>query len=167
MKKTILSFVVGLAAIVSASAQQLTWSTNVPNGTAILVTTNRMNLTKIQIGAGSGGNVVFNVFNSESLADPYFGTNNVIPAYTGKLSYITNVVDTYVGSTGYTNYYTNSYLATVNVSNAQTTNALTAAFTCTVQASAVATFEDPDILLEKGVVIRASTNCSVTLYYNR
>lgn len=163
--KRFVSIIGLLASVVISNGQQLIpWTTNIANGTCVLVTTNRLNIRQVQISAAQDS-VKFEIFNNDSLATPKFGTNYTLSSYVSKNSYSTNIWSSFIDSGGVTNYYTNSGIFTYSVTNAASTNVLSPSFVGYAQPNTVISF-NTDILNEKGTVIRASTNCSVVLYYN-
>lgn len=160
MKKLILVGLLALGLVGLSEAAVI--STNIANGTPVLLTTNRASIYAISLTSDKAVNVEF--FNIGTLAAPYYGTNRVNSAFVSRTTYPTNFVSSYVGQTGFTNWYTNAGSWTLLVTNAAATNALSPGFAAPVGANTYATYP-VDLLFERGIVVRATTNVSVDILY--
>jgi len=156
----VIGLVVGLG--VSAFAQTSFIATNISTAVPVLLTTNRASIQSIELTSDKA--VALQLFNIGTTNEPYFGTNYVTAAFTYRTSYSTNYVTSYVGNTGFTNWYTNAGLWTLTLTNAAATNALSPGFAGVVGANAYAVYP-VDLLFERGIVARATTNCSIVINY--
>ena len=159
MKKLLLALtIVGLASV--SYAAQIT--TNIVTKGTYLLSTSRASVYSLTLT--SDKSTLVELFDADSVADPYFGTNYVNAAYTYRTSYATNYVTSYVGQNGWTNWYTNAGIWTVTLTNAANTNALSPLISGVVGANTYVTY-DVDAVFANGVVARASTNVSVVINY--
>lgn len=149
-----------LAAGLAANAQVI--ATNVAAGGTYLLSTNRASIYSVEIT--SSNPVQVDLYDADSLAAPYYGTNYVNAAYQYRTTYTTNYVTSFVGSTGYTNWYTNAGLWTLTLTNAANTNQLPKAFSAVVAGNSYAVYPTSTLLIN-GVVMRASTNVAITILY--
>lgn len=114
-------------------------------------------------GAGSG---IIKLFDQNTLADPYFGTNYTSSAYATNFTYATNYVTSFVGYNGVTNWSTNTGVWTISVTNAAATNQLPIVFAGVVSASLSAVYTPVyPIVFAKGISAQVSTNMGVTIFY--
>jgi len=159
MKKILaIGFAVSLA--VSSFAAQIT--TNVTTGGVVLLSTNRASIYSVEITSDKA--VLVELFDQDSLAAPYYGTNYVNAAYPYRTTYATNYVTSYVGNNNFTNWYTNAGVWTLTLTNAASTNALTAAFSAATAANTYS-LHTADVLMVNGVAMRTTTNASVVINY--
>lgn len=165
MKKIILSTVLGLIAGVQAYAA--VFSTNITasaSSPAFLLFTNRASVYNVILTGGY--NTLVNMYDCDSVAAPYNGTNYTVTSNLVTVSsFTTNIVSSYVGSNGYTNWTTNTGLFTYSTTNSSLqTNALTPLLSFPVAANTFETF-NTDALFTRGLVIQVPTNVTVTVYY--
>lgn len=163
MKKILLGItlcVIGL----TASAQFAVLTTNLASGAPILISTNRAAVYSVEISSTTAGLV--KLFDQNTTAAPYYGTNFVTEAYPYRVSYTTNMLGTYVGSNGYTNYVTNVGIFSLTLTNAAATNALNPSFAASIGAN-IAAVHATDAVFNRGVVAlcQGVTNGSITIYY--
>lgn len=160
-----LSLILFVLTLAIAAQAQLIISTNLPATNAVsLLTTNRASVYAIEISSDKAG--VVDLYDSDTLADPYFGTNYVNASYVSRLTYATNIVSSYVGTTGVTNFYTNTGVFTASVTNAASTNALPKLVSLAFGANVAQTY-NIDALFVRGITARHSTNLNIILYYRR
>jgi hypothetical protein len=158
---TILS--VSLALLSTASADVL--SAAIPNNTTVLLSTNRADVYTVAISNPSSVNTVaFEMFDCDTTAAPYYGTNYVVAAWASKTEYASNIVTSYVGYTGVTNWYTNAALFSMTITNAASTNKLPALLSGSVSPNSTVTYNVNAIFTE-GVAVKATTNANVNVYY--
>lgn len=162
MKKELLTLFCGLVMFPVAIFGQNTISTNVSTGGMHLLTADRANVQNITISSDKA--VTVNLYDSDNMAAPYYGTNSVTGAYPTRLTYTTNYVTTFVGQNGFTNWYTNAGLWTITITNAAATNALS--HLDFVIAANTAVSYDVGALFVNGITMRTTTNASVVLNYN-
>ncbi len=131
--------------------------------TITLVTTNRASVYSVEVTCPNSSLV--ELFDCDSTADPYNGTNYVNSAYAGRTTYATNLVTTFVGYNGYTNYYTNSGIFSATNLVSASTNALSPLLSAVVSSGTYAVYQT-DTLFARGIVARCSgTNTSVVINY--
>lgn len=160
--KKILALLAGLAfcSIVTVNADELTLTTT--TNSVYLITTNRANVYQVDIS--SDKQVSFQLFDCDSLADPYFGTNYVNAAYVYRISYPSNIATSFVGNNGYTNWYTNSVMYMAKLTNSASTNALTPLISGSCAANGHVTY-NVDALFIRGISAAVTTNAAIVLEY--
>lgn len=161
MKKILAIIVLGL---MITSSHALTLATNITStaGGVFLLSTNGMSMASIELSAQYPATI--QLFDCDTLADPYYGTNYVNAAWNGRTTYTTNFVTSFVGYNGYTNWYTNAGLWTLTVTNAAKTNALPATAAFTVSGGNYAIY-NTDAIFARGVVALVNTNVNVVINY--
>lgn len=147
-----------LSSSVYAGSISLTTTTN---GT-YLATTNRANVYQVELTSTTGATIT--LFDCESLAAPYAGTNYVNEAYTNRSAVLATNATSFVGYNGYTNWYTNVTFVTTNLVTAKNTNSLPVMGTFVVGANGYAIY-NVDMLFVRGICARADTNASVVFNY--
>ena len=160
MKKFITSAVLGIAFALSAQAAIMTLNTTTNN--VYLLSTNGVDVQSIAVSSAYSASV--ELFDLDTLAAPYYGTNKVTSAYATRTSFPTNYVTSYVGFTGYTNWYTNAGRWTLVTTNAAATNSLVPLSAFAIGANQVANSDDP-VTFAKGITVRANTNTTIVIYY--
>lgn len=127
------------------------------------ITTNRINVTQIMLSSAATGVAQF--YNMDNTNAPFFGMYYTNAPYWTRLSYSTNQVTSFVGQNGITNWYTNNYQYFYNVTNSAGTNELSplAALAFTANLPVVL---NVDMLCERGLTLRTTTNVSYVIYYN-
>ena len=158
MKKLLLSLVL----LCGLKASAATIVVNATTNGFYLISTNRASVYSIQLTGANGGTV--RLFDSDTVADPYYGTNYVNAAYTTRILYATNLVTSYVGSNGYTNWYTNAGIYSLVTTNAANTNVLPVVAAFSV-AAGQQTILDTDALFVKGITAIITTNVTLILNY--
>jgi hypothetical protein len=153
---------VALVCTLGLSAKAGVLSTNLPAG-VFLISTDRANVYSITITGGT--NSVVSLYDCDTVADPYYGTNYVSAEWIGRSSYATNIASSVVGYNGYTNWFTNSGIFSYSVTNAAATNALTPLAVFAHGANFAETY-NTDALFIRGIVARASVGCSIVINYN-
>jgi hypothetical protein len=163
MKKLFTILSVSLALLSTASADVL--SASPANHIPVLMSTNRADVYTVAISNPSASTTfTFELFDCDSLAAPYYGTNYVVSAWTSKSEYTTNIVTSYVGYTGVTNWYTNAALFSMTITNAASTNKLPALLSGSISPSSTITY-NVNALFTEGVSLRGNTNLNVNVYY--
>src|ERR1043166_2339147 len=147
MNKIKTSILIGILASMAFVSNAAVLATNVTTGGTFLLSTNRASIYQVELTSTASCRV--DLFDSDSLADPYFGTN-----------YVT----TYIGSNGFTNTVTNVGLWTLTLTNAANTNALPTLGSFVVGANTYAVY-NVDELHARGVTFRSSTNVNLVLSY--
>lgn len=138
-------------------------STNVTSAGVHLLSTNRASIYQVSLTATTAALV--DMYDSDTLAAPYYGTNYVTGAYPYRSTYSTNYVTTYIGSNGYTNTVTNVGLWTISVTNAAATNALPKLGSFVVGANTYVVY-DVDQLHARGITFYTSgTNVNISVLY--
>jgi hypothetical protein len=152
------SFAGVFAGTITTPSGALSGTTNV-----IQITTNRVNVTQIMLSSTATGVAQF--YNQDNTNAPFFGMYYTNASYWTRLSYASNVVTSFVGQNGVTNWYTNAYQYFYNSTNAAGTNELApmAALAFTANIPVVL---NVDMLCERGLAIRTTTNVSYVIYYN-
>lgn len=157
--KTICS--AALFATVSIHAAIL--STNLPSNGVFLLSTNRASVYSVELTAAANAQVW--LFDSDSLAAPFYGTNYTNDVYTNRITYSTNYVTSFVGYNGYTNWYTNQGVWTLSVSNRANTNQLSPLFSAVVAGATYAVY-NTDALFARGVAVAVTgTNVAIVVNY--
>lgn len=163
MKKILLGIALCVTGLV-ANAQFAILSTNLASGGPILISTNRAAVYSVEISSTTAGTV--KLFDQNTTAAPYYGTNFVTAAYPYRISYTTNKLSTYVGANGYTNYVTNVGIFSLSATNSAATNALNPSFAASIGAN-IAAVHATDAIFNRGIVAlcQGVTNGSITIYY--
>jgi hypothetical protein len=162
MNKIKTSILIGILASMAFVSNAAVLATNVTTGGTFLLSTNRASIYQVELTSTASCRV--DLFDSDSLADPYFGTNYVSGAFPYRTTYSTNYVTTYIGSNGFTNTVTNVGLWTLTLTNAANTNALPTLGSFVVGANTYAVY-NVDELHARGVTFRSSTNVNLVLSY--
>lgn len=158
MKKILL---IGTLLLVGLQSYGAVLSTNILSAGAYLLTTNRASIYSVELYSTQAQTV--KLFDQNTLASPYYGTNYATAAFPVRTVYSTNYITSYVGYNGYTNWYTNAGIFSITTTNSGVTNELSSqAFI--VPASAYAVY-NTDILCAKGIVLLTTTNVSVVINY--
>ena len=160
--KKLLFVIAGIVLLGTLSAQAAQITTNVTSAQTVVLSTNRASVYSVEIS--SDRLVTVELFDQDSVAAPYYGTNYTTSAYPYRTSYATNYVTSYVGQNGWTNWYTNAGIWTLTLTNAAATNALSAAFSAGVSANTYVVY-NTDLLFVNGVTLRVNTNANVILNY--
>lgn len=160
MKKLLL-----IAALIGSFAlsvkAELSASTN-GGGTFVLLSSRAHASTIILTGTNT---TTVYLYDMNTLAAPYFGTNTTNAAYTSKASYPTNIATSFVDYQGLTNWYTNTGTYTYLVTNAVGTNALTPIAVLSV-GSGIPVVYTGDWLFSKGISVRSpSQTVGITVTY--
>ena len=158
MKKLLITLLLAIAFVAQA---ELTLTTNVAAGTWVLLSSRAHVSTVTVIGTN---NVTVRLYDQNTLADPYYGTNVVIPEYVSRSSYPTNIVNTFIGYQGLTNSYTNTGIFSYYVTNSASTNVLQVSAALSGSATAPVTYSG-DWLFSRGVVISGESGFGVTITY--
>lgn len=168
MKKILLALaLVGMA--VSSFAQGIL-STNISNGAGMhLLSTNRIRVYSIEVTTTNA--YTFKFWDNDNTATSgttpgFWSTNFINAAYVTRGTYPTSYVNTYVGYNGYTNYTTNSGIWGYTTTNAASTNALAPMFQIATS-GAETRVNYVDAVFTRGVLINASGNGTITLYYRQ
>lgn len=170
MKKLILTLSLGCFLVTSsASAGVFSGSLVTPNGAlsgttnVFQITTNRINITQVMITSAAGG--LAQLYNMDNTNAPFFGMFYTNAPYYTRLNYSTNIATSFVGQNGYTNWYTNNYQYYYNSTNVANTNELTPMASFAFVAN-IPVVMNADILCERGLTIRTTTNLTYVIYYN-
>jgi hypothetical protein len=168
MKKLILTglLFIGLTGVSYAQNVVATnLATTAAGGNAFYLLAGRAEPYSVQISvAPSISPATVKLYDNNSMADPYFGTNYVTPAYVSYASYPSNIASSYIGLNGVTNWYTNSTTWTIAVTNAQATNVLSPTAVMVIASGTVGTFPIR-ALHTRGIVAHSSTNASIVINY--
>lgn len=152
-----------IAALIAVCATLAVKADTLTQTSSGLATTNRASV--YQVTLTSSDNTTVKLFDSDSTAAPYYGTNYVNAAYTTRTTYPTNYVTSFVGYNGVTNWSTNAGIWTLTITNAANTNALTPKVVA-VCAGNTYVVQDVDALFVRGIyVLSTSTNSSVVISY--
>lgn len=127
-----------------------------------LLSTNRASVYSVEVT--SANPAVITLYDCDSVAAPFFGTNYTNAAYTSRIAYSTNLVTSYVGTTGFTNWYTNAGLFTLTTTNAANTNALPSMAAFVVSGGTYAVY-NIDALFARGICATITTNASMVINY--
>jgi len=160
MKK--LLAIASLLLLTSSVFGATTFSTNIVTTGVYLLVTNAANVYNIELTSDKACTV--HLYDQNTMADPYYGTNYVTAAYPYRTTYATNYVTSYVNQTGFTNWYTNAGVWTLTLTNAAATNVMAKAASFAVGANTYANYST-DLIFNRGVVLAASTNVSVIFTY--
>lgn len=164
MKKILSILLLCTASAVFAADRVVTFDlTSSNDGPAFLILTNKSNIKQIELTSTVGALVT--LYDQSSVADPYFGTNVVLNSYTNVSSYATNLITTYIGANGITNTFTNTGIFTVMSATVKATNELSPAAAYVVSGNSYAVYT-ADLLLNRGLCVRASSNVTGVIYYN-
>lgn len=170
MKLKFFSLIAGVLLLASNSfAGVFAGTVTTPNGAlsgttnVFQITTNRVNVTQIMLSSTATGVAQF--YNSDNTNAPFFGMYYTNAPYWTRLHYPSNVVTSFVGQNGFTNWYTNAYEYYYFSTNGANTNELSplAALAFTANIPAVINI---DMLCERGLTLRTTTNVSYVIYYN-
>lgn len=131
------------------------------NGT-FLLSTNRASVYQVEITSPYSAYV--QLFDMDTLASPFYGTNYTNAAYVVNSSYATNYAYSFVGNNGYTNWYTNQGQWYITTTNSNGTNALSPLAAFVVGANAYAVYQ-VDALFNRGITLLANTNVSIVINY--
>jgi hypothetical protein len=160
--KKLLSIAVLIGLTVAANAAVFSTNIVATASTNILLTTSRASVYSVELT--SPASTMIELFDCDSVAAPYNGTNSTNASYVSRTTYATNIATSYVGANGYTNWYTNSGLWTVTTTNAASTNALTPQLTFVAQANTVGSYST-DALFTRGICVRCTTNVTLVINY--
>jgi hypothetical protein len=127
-----------------------------------LLSTNRASVYSFEIT--STYPAVVTLYDCDSIAAPFYGTNYTNAAFTVRTTYPTNYVTSYVGTTGYTNWYTNAGVMTLTTTNAANTNALPSLASFVVAGGTYAVY-NVDALFARGICATITTNASMVINY--
>lgn len=165
MKKILI--ITALALLSGLQAYSAIIATNIvgSSGSVYLLTTNRASVQSIQLYSATATGSTVRFYDSDSLADPYYGTNYVVSgSYITKSTYPTNYVTSFVGYNGYTNWYTNAGIWTLSTTNTASTNALSPLNVYIAPANAIAVY-DADLIFTRGISAMITTNVNVVITY--
>lgn len=160
MKKILLSLCLALAAFTSVNAAIIS-VTGTTNG-FYLISTNRASVYSVELTGTYPG--VVTLYDCDSVAAPFFGTNYTNAAYTTRTTYATNYVTSFVSLQGYTNWYTNAGVWTLSSTTAANTNALPAMASFVVAGGTYAVYTT-DALFSRGICATITTNISMIINY--
>lgn len=172
MKNKILSLCAGISFLIAganAFAGVFAGSITTPAGAlagttnVVLITTNRANVTQIMLSSTATGVAQF--YNSDNTNAPFFGMFYTNAPYWNLNHYPSNVVTSFIGQNGITNWYTNAYEYYYFVTNVANTNELQPLAALAFAAN-IPVVINVDMLCERGLTIRTTTNVNYTIYYN-
>lgn len=154
--------ILGLMLAIKASA--LTLSTNITSSVngVFLLSTNGMSVYSVEITGAYPANVV--LYDMDSIAAPYYGTNYTTSAWTGRTSSLVTNATSFVGYNGYTNWYTNITMQISSQANAAATNNLPPMGSFAVSGGSYAVY-NTDIMLSRGLCVLVNTNVSLVINY--
>lgn len=163
--KNILTLIGLCSTLLTASAAQ--YATNLVGTVAggnngFLLLTNRASVYSVELSSQYPAFV--RLYDANTLAAPYYGTNYVNSAYTGVSSYPTNYVTSFVGQNGVTNWYTNTGIYTYTATVAANTNQLPAGASFVIAPNTYAIY-NTDALFVKGIVAYTDTNVTMVINY--
>lgn len=139
----------------------------VVNGTTngfYLISTNRASITSVELTGANPGTV--QLFDSDTVAAPYFGTNYVNTNYLYRVTTNGTYVTNYVGYNGYTNWYTNVGVLTYTLTNAVFTNPLPVLGAFAIAGGTYAVYP-ADILCVRGISATITTNVTLVINYRK
>lgn len=168
--KKLLILIVMLAVSASAFAQNIATLTfnNAPG--LYLVTANRAKVYSIEttstnaVGFRFWDNDNTNNVPTAATTAGWFGTNYVNGEYVSRSTYATNLVTSYTNPVGYASWYTNVGLWSVTSTNAASTNAVSPLVSIN-NGGAETRVTYVDGIFTRGVIVHATGNGTVTLYY--
>lgn len=169
MKKLILIAIAGLLTVSASQAGVLSGTLTTPNGAlsgttnVFLITTNRANVKSVTFVSTATG--LASMYDSDITNAPQFGMFYTNAPWVTRGSYLTNQPTSFVGQNGYTNWYTNSYIWVYNITNGANTNELAPLGSFAFVAN-IPTTIPVDMLFERGIAIRTSTNVTYVINYN-
>lgn len=163
MKKLLLTL--GLAIVGFTAFAQIPLSfTGTTNG-FYLLSTNRASVYQVVLSVPSGQvPSTVTLYDCDSIAAPFFGTNYTNAAFTNYITYSTTMVSSSTGYTGYTNWYTNVGVFTLAVSNRPNTNVLPPIASFTVAGGATIVY-NVDALFARGICAAISSNITGVVNY--
>lgn len=163
MKKLLLTL--GLAIVGFTAFAQIPLSfTGTTNG-FYLLSTNRASVYQVVLSVPSGQvPSTVTLYDCDSIAAPFFGTNYTNAAFTNYITYSTTMVSSSTGYTGYTNWYTNVGVFTLAVSNRPNTNVLPPIASFTVAGGATIVY-NVDALFARGMCAAISSNITGVVNY--
>lgn len=154
---------IGLFLVAGLAANAAILTTNVSAGGVYLLSTARANVYSIELSGASAANLV-QFYDSDTLDDPYYGTNSVSAAYTYRTAYTTNIASSFTNSGGYVTWSTNAGLYTVSATQAAATNALTPLIAHSVAPNTIGIY-NVDALFVNGITMKTTTNITVVINY--
>lgn len=160
MKKLLLILGIVAAGYVKSQAASI-----VVNGTTngfYLISTNRASVYNVEVTSANPATI--QLFDMDTVAVPFFGTNYTNAAFTYRITTNATQVTNYVGSNGYTNWFTNVGVYTVTLTNAANTNALPAMAAFVVAGGTYAVY-NVDALFARGICATITTNASMVINY--
>lgn len=130
-----------------------------------LISTNRASVYQVVLSVPSGQvPSTVTLYDCDSIAAPFFGTNYTNAAFTNYIMYSTTMVSSYVGTTGITNWYTNVGQFSLAVSNRPNTNVLPPIASFTVAGGATIVY-NVDALFARGICAAISSNITGVINY--
>lgn len=164
MKKLILTL--GLAIIGFSTFAQIPLSFVGSTNGFYLISTNRASVYQMTLSVPTAltGPVQVVLYDCDSIAAPFFGTNYTNAAYSNYITYSTTMVSSYVGTTGVTNWYTNVGLFSLMVSNKPNTNVLPPIAAFSIGAGATIVY-NVDALFVRGICASISSNVTGVINY--
>jgi len=161
--KNLFKILVGVSLLCATTIHAAILSTNLPSNGVFLLSTNRASVYSVELTAAANAQVW--LFDSDSLAAPFYGTNYTNDVFTNRVTYPTNYVTSFVGYNGVTNWYTNSGQWTLSVSNRANTNQLSPLFSAVVAGATYAVY-NTDALFARGVAVAVTgTNVGIVVNY--
>lgn len=162
-----IKYLLGLAfcaVSISASAQFAQSFSGTTQG-FYLISTNRESVYQITLSVPAGQvPTTVQLYDCQSIAAPFFGTNYTNAAYSNYIQYATTMVSSYTGTTGFTNFYTNVGIFSLMVSNAPATNVLPVIGAFTVASGTAVTY-NMDALFARGICAFISSNVTGIISY--
>ena len=161
MKKLLL-----IGTLIAACFSQVQAASLVVNATTngfYLISTNRASVYSVEITGAYPG--VVTLYDCDSIAAPFFGTNYTNAAYTSRTSYASNaIVNSWTNLQGIVSWFTNAGLYTITTTNAANTNALPAMAAFVVAGGTYAVY-NIDALFARGISATITTNVSLVINY--
>ena len=162
--KNLIKCLIGVALVascVSASAVTYTYINSTGTNGVFLITTNRASVYSVEITGPQAGKV--DLFDMDSVAPPFNGTNYTNATYWYRYSFATNLVTTNVGYNGYINYSTNAGYYTVYITNTASTNNPLPVMGSFVTAGSTYAVYPFDGLFVRGICAKMDTNITIVI----
>lgn len=161
MKKLLLIGTLLAACLSNVSAASLV--VNATTNGYYLLSTNRASVYSVEITGAYPG--VVTLYDCDTVAAPFYGTNYTNATYYGRTSYPTNMVSSYTNLQGIVSWFTNTGLFTLNVTNTgPQTNVLPVQAAFVVAGGTYAVYS-VDALFARGITATITTNVSLVINY--